>query len=147
MRKLDGKSCPGQVFCTSNRKEGEIAGVKGRAQGYTLQNHCHNEEVTPFGHLKEGCRFFDTKPENVPQNLLGAIQTAEEFRELKELNLLPKLHQITGFEFECYRTAENASRVIEAEAMEEASNGTQSKGMEKIGDSPTIDSAFGAWDK
>lgn len=103
--------------------------------------------MTPQNRLKEGCPFFDTKPENVPKKLLGAIQTAEEFRENKELGLLePTLVKITAFEYECYKTAEAASRLIEAEEAEEAMRTGGSSGVEKIGDSPpTVDSAFGNW--
>lgn len=146
MRKLEGKCCPGEAVCTSNRKDGEIAGVRGRSQGYTLQNHCHNEEVTPFNGLKEPCPFFDTKPENIPHRIIGAVQTAEEYRELKELGLLKNdLGSLTAFEYECYRTAEAASRLVESEAIKDARSGNG--GEEKIGNAPPEESAFGNWEK
>jgi hypothetical protein len=154
LRKLDGKSCPGEAVCTSDRKNGQVAGVHGRSQGYTLKNHCHNAEVTPFNGLKEPCPFFDTKPENVPANLLGAIQTAEEFKELKMLGLLePNLDKITAFEYTCYAAAEYAANTIEAEEidrMNKESKKADQAGVEKFGANPTVpvtDSAFGSWEE
>lgn len=143
------------MVCTSDRKEGEIAGVRGRSQGYTLKNHCHNEEVTPFNGLKEPCHFFDTKPENVPENLVGAIQVAEEFKELKMLGLLPRFEKVTAFEYECYRAAEYASATIEAEAIEEMNQQAKkgATGKEKIGMQQDIlnvtppDSPFANWEE
>ncbi len=155
MHRLKGKSCPGEAVCTTDRKNGEIAGVRGRSQGYTLKNHCHDKEATPTNGLKENCPFFDTKPENVPQKLLGAIQVAEEFKELKMLGMLPSLETITAFEYVCFRAAEYASNTIEAETIEEMNNSASSTpgSAEKFGSSTAIpsssteDSPFDNWEK
>lgn len=82
-------------------------------------------------------------------NIIGAIRTAEEQRELKELGLLkPDLECLTAFEFECYRIAEAASRTIEAEAMQEANSNNGNGTPEKIGGAvPIAESAFGDWEK
>jgi hypothetical protein len=104
--------------------------------------------------LKEPCPFFDTKPENVPDNLVGAIQVAEEFKELKMLGLLPAFEKVTAFEYECFRAAEYASATIEAEAIEEMNDKAKkgAKKPEKIGMSkdipnkPPKDSPFGNWE-
>ncbi len=82
-------------------------------------------------------------------NIIGAIRTAEEQRELKELGLLkPDLECLSAFEFECYRIAEGAARTIESEALQEA-NANDGKGTpEKIGGAvPIQESAFGDWEK
>lgn len=94
--------------------------------------------------MEEGCPFFDTKPENVPKNLLGAIETAEEMRVLKRLELLPSLDKMTAYEFECYKAAEFAHDTIEAEEMEKAMEGTNNNPpqQEKFGSG---DSPFKDW--
>ena len=150
MHKLKGKSCPGEAICTSDRKDGEIAGVRGRSQGYTLKNHCHNgfdNEGNPLDMIsgfREPCPYFDTKPENTPRYLQGAISAAEELKEEKRLGLLkPDLSQLTAFEYVCFRAAEYASDTIEAEIMEEAqTNQGEVPPVEKFGQGGD---PFGNW--
>ena len=98
--------------------------------------------------LKEPCKRYDTKPENVPINLIGAINTAEELRELKELALLPALAKLTAYEFECYRIAEGASRTIEAEYYKEMSEQQKNSSNTSTFNGKETDSsqsAFGSW--
>lgn len=107
-----------------------------------------------FG-FKEPCPYFDTKPENVPRNLIGAIQTAEEFKEHKLLQVNINLDKITAFEYECYRIATYASTTVEAEETAEAikeSKKGQNAGAEKIGGNPVvpnrvIDDPFKKWEE
>lgn len=148
LRKLDGqRSCPGEHICTSDRKHGQIAGVKGRIDGRSLKNYCHDKEPTPFNGLLAGCPLYATKPENVPPHLFAAIEAAEELRELKELNLLPSINELTAWEVCCYRVAEGASRKIEAEAMQEATNksGNQTP-MGTLGEGEPDGGAFASWE-
>lgn len=86
----------------------------------------------------------------MPPRLIGAINTAEELRELKELGLLPGLDKISAFEFECFRIAEGAARTVEAEYYKEISSKSDGKnsGPDKFGgagDEPDSHSAFGSW--
>ncbi len=48
-----------------------------------------------------------------------AVNTAEEFRNYKELNLLPSLDVITAYEFMCLDTAERAVRKTQDELQKE----------------------------
>lgn len=81
-------------------------------------------------------------------NIIGAINTAEEYRELKELQLLePNLSKLTAFEFECYRIAEAAARTIEAEAVAETTANGGKGTPEKIGGALPEESAFSHWEK
>lgn len=88
----------------------------------------------------------------MPEKLVGAIQAAEEFKELKMLGLLPPLEKVTAFEYECYRAAEYAANTVEAEAMKEASTSSSgSASPEKIGNAiPSVgnvkDSPFAGWE-
>lgn len=80
--------------------------------------------------------------------MIGAINTAEELRELKELGLIPGLDKITAFEFECYRIAEGASRTVEAEYYKELSKkNDSSSGTTNFGEQgkEPENSAFGSW--
>lgn len=93
--------------------------------------------------LKSGCPLYDTKPENIPAILSSAIDVAEDLRELKALDMLPSLDDITAWEFCCYRTAERAVRKIEAERQDkdkETANPTPTE--QPPGDS----GAFGKWE-
>lgn len=86
--------------------------------------------------MKEKCPYFNTKPENVPTKLVGAIHTAEEFKEQKMLGLLaPDLSKLTAFEYECYKAAEYAANTVQAEetakAIKESESGAK-KGKEKF---------------
>lgn len=150
LRKLDGKTCPGQGRCTTDRTNGEIAGVHGRVQGRTLENYCHDKEATKENGLKHGCPLYNTKPENVPPSLIGAIEAAEELRELKELGLLPSINELTAWEVACFKAAEHASRKIEAEAIKEMnsnSSGNSSDRQTPLGEfgEQSADSVFKDW--
>lgn len=81
-----------------------------------------------MGGLLTGCPLYDTKPENTPPSLYAAIDTAEELRELKELGLLPTINELTAWEVCCYRVAEAASRLIEAEEWERLEEENRKKG-------------------
>lgn len=126
LRQLKGKVCPGESVCLNDKEKGEIAGPFGRAQKRTLENFCHDQTATPFNALHAGCLLYPTKPENTPPSLYAAIDTAEELRELKDLNLLPSINELTSWEVCAYRVAESASRLIEAEEIQK-SNKEQNK--------------------
>jgi len=138
---LKGDGCPGEHTCTTDTKKGVIAGLQGRTQGWTLENHCHKDRG------RGGCPLFDTKPENVPSSLYSAIDTAEDLRELKEINLLPTIEKLTSWEVCCYRVAEAATREVDAEEYAKREKDQQSG---SIGD-PSLgeldeDSVFSSWD-
>lgn len=124
-----------------------IAGVQGRVQKRTLKNFCHDKEPTKENGLHKGCPLYDTKPENTPAYLYPAIEAAEELRELKEIGLLPSIHELSAWEVCCYKVAEMASRVVEAEAMKEIT----SKGSDKqtpfgeLGQEQKEGGAFSDW--
>lgn len=148
MRKLEGKSCPGEHRCKTDKLNGEIGGIHGRVQGRTLENYCHNKEATKDNKLQQGCPLYDTKPENVPPSLIGAIEAAEELRELKELGLLPTINELTAWEVCAYRVAERASRKIESEALKESGDkGSSSKQNTPLGEAGLEgeDSVFKDW--
>jgi hypothetical protein len=150
-RKNNGKSCPGEKVCTSDALIGQIAGLHGKTEGRTLQNFCHKELPTKENNLKQGCPFYDTKPENVPESLLGAIETAELLRKYKTRGCLPPIEDLTAWEFCCYDVAEDASDAVQNEAANADSGNTESVvgketpmgefGKEKIG------GAFSHWGK
>lgn len=124
-KKLDGKSCPGEYVCTQT-EEGEIACNLGQREGRTLENYCHNIKASKDNGLKNGCPLYDTKPENTPASLLGAIDTAETLRNYKKLGVLPTLKELTAWEFATLSIAEMASDIVEAETVKEAADSTSS---------------------
>lgn len=123
-RVLDGKSCPGEKFCTTDETKGEIAGPFGRREGRTLENYCHKEQPTLTNGLKQGCPLYDTKPENTPPGLIGAIEAAETLRRYKQRGCLPSIDEMSAWEFCCFDTAEEASDKVEAEMLKESSTGS-----------------------
>lgn len=118
MQKAGKERCPGEETCTTDRLRGVIA----RAPGRTLQNYCHDKPG--------GCPLFATKPQPVPLHLSAAIETAEEMRRDKELNLLPPLTEMPVRSYVCYRAADEAARRVQDEAIEEmnANNGNNNNG-------------------
>jgi hypothetical protein len=126
-RKLDGRSCPGEHKCTTEGT-GEIGGFYGRKNERTLENYCHNQVPTPLNGLKSGCPLYETKPENVPPSLMGAIDAAETLRRYKQRGCLPHIEEMTAWEFCCFDTAEEASEKIESEAIKDASGDKKGSG-------------------
>jgi hypothetical protein len=106
--------------------------------------------------LKEPCPYFNTKPENVPVNLLGAIQAAEECKEEKMLGLLkPDLDSLSAFEYTCYKVAEYAANTVDSEetkkAIKASKDGNKSS-LEKFGNANPLpvrsdDDPFKNWEK
>lgn len=129
-KKNNGRSCPGEKVCTTDKIVGEIAGTYGTSQNRTLENYCHCELPTKENGLKQGCPFYDTKPENVPVGLTGAIQTAELHRKYKVRGCLPTIDEMTAWEFCCFDTAEEASDVVQNEALNESDNSGSVVGKE-----------------
>jgi hypothetical protein len=113
----------------------------------TLENYCHNKEATPSNGLKQGCPLYDTKPENVPPSLVGAIEAAESLRSYKANDCLPPITELTAWEYACFDIAENASRKIEAEAAKEATKQSASKQETPLGlaGQESSDSVFKDW--
>jgi hypothetical protein len=85
--------------------------------------------------------LYATKPEHITHSLQMAITVAEEFRELKELGLLPKLEDMTCYEFECYKSAERAVGKVQndkSREMEEQSKNGPTKTGRGVGDNSAI---------
>ncbi len=159
---MNGKSCPGEQFCTTNEDTGEIAGMHGRLEHRTLENYCHNKEATKSNGLKPGCPLYDTKPENVPVGIIGAIDAAESLRRYKKRGTLPPIDELTAWEYCCFDTAEEASDTIESEEAQKTIDGAGDpakpnaptkfgggKGMTPLGESGKIEEggAFSNWGK
>ena len=139
---MGAKPCPGERECTSNKFTGEIAGRHGQLQGRTLENYCHNTVATANNGLKQGCPLYDTKPENVPDVLVGAIDAAETLRRYKQRGCLPTINELTAWEYCCYDTAEEASDTVEAEEIEGETEGTSSSSTSAVGKQTSL-GAFG----
>jgi hypothetical protein len=119
---LKGHSCPGENVCSTDKFRGEIAGIHGKSQGRTFENYCHKEIPTKENGLKPGCPLFDTKPENTPPSLLGAIEAAETLRRYKTRGSLQPITELSAWEWCCFDTAEEVSDMLESEANIEALN-------------------------
>lgn len=127
MRESNGEVCPGEAQCTSDRTKGRIAGLEGRVQKRTLKNYCHNQTANKDNGLFTGCPLYDTKPENTPATLYGAIEAAEILRGYKQRGVLPPITEMTAWEYSCFETAEEASDLIESEQAKKL-QGNQSNG-------------------
>jgi hypothetical protein len=155
--KTKGLSCPGELYCLSKTPDNpdadpevmkklesvKINGAYGRIQGRTFENYCHNKPHNKENRLLQGCLLYPTKPDLITSTLQVAIDVAEYFRELKELNLLPKLEDMSCYEFSCFRAAERATRKVQADKMQEMEDEREGKTKQKIGQGQTEESAFG----
>lgn len=130
--------CPGEKTCISDPFKGRIASLEGKREGRTLENYCHNKVATASNGLKQGCPLYDTKPENTPSKLLGAIEAAELLRRYKLRGLLPPITELTAWEYCCFDVAEEAADKIEAEALRESTDSSSSSSTNKIGGKGTI---------
>jgi hypothetical protein len=99
-----------------------VGGKYGQLRKRTLSNYCHNHEVTAklavelgIPNLQTGCPLFETKSDGLPEDLAHAIDTAEQFREFKELGINLELEDIGAYEFSCYSAADRAVRKINNE--------------------------------
>lgn len=144
VRNLDGKSCPGEEKCLSNKVYGQIGGVHGRVQGRTLENYCHDAEPNKENGLHKGCPLYPTKPESTPPSLYAAIDTAETLRRYKQRGCLPSIHELTAWEFCCFDTAEEASDKIDAEFAPGADKNSKETPLGISGEEGE-DSAFSNW--
>lgn len=147
-RELDNRSCPGQSFCTTNIK-GEIASPQGKVRHRTLENFCHDKPATVQNGLQQGCPLYPTKPENVRQELIPLIGLAEDLRVYKKRGALLDIEKLGCIEWTAFSAAEDASDVVEAEAMEEATNKGGSSDtvgkmspMGRMGESDPVESAM-----
>jgi hypothetical protein len=104
-----------------------------------LENYCHNKQPNPRNGLLTGCMLYPTKAEHMTPSLQIAIDTAEYFRELKELWLLPSLDDMTAFEFECYKAAERASRKVQNDKIREMEEKDKKPSKLGQGDQSAID--------
>jgi len=112
----------------------------------TLENYCHNEVITAKSKCSDGsrklqgCPLFGTKSDNIGESLAHSVDTAEQFRNFKELGLLPPLTQISAYEFTCLDAAERAVRRITDEqnkkAMKSDKKRNQSELPSGIGERP-----------
>jgi hypothetical protein len=124
-----------------------VGGKYGQMKKRTLSNYCHNEIVTiqnaklPDGSMRlSGCPLYETK-DNMSESLEHSVSTAEQFRNFKELGLLPVLDEITAYEFTCFDAAERAVRKINneiskkqaKEASKKAANQDQQQDPRKTG--------------
>lgn len=133
MEKTKGLSCPGEAKCLLGKESKPldtliIGGAYGQLRKRTLENYCHKEVATAKNGLQQGCPLFDTKSDNMSEALTHSVDTAEQFRNFKELGLLPSLNEISAYEFVCYDTAERAVRKI---------NDEQQKAANKKSSAPT----------
>lgn len=80
-----------------------------------MENYCHNQVATAANKLQQGCPLFETKSDNVGEAVAHSIETAEQFRNFKELGLLPSLNEISAYEYTCFDAAERAVRQVNAE--------------------------------
>lgn len=131
--KLDGATCPGEEICTTDLRRGIIV----RDASRTLDNYCHGFETKEtdtelddlpkkFRRIYPGCKLYATKPENVPLEIAAAVDTAEDLKELNNINLLPTIDQLTAWEVCCYRVAVRAANKVDNEkyATDKANSGT-----------------------
>lgn len=105
-----------------------IGGRYGRMKKRTLENYCHNMVVTKKNwkcsdgsDRQQGCFLYETKSDNLSEGVAHSIDTAEQFRNFRELGLLPTLDQISAYEFTCLDSAERAVRKINDEISKKAS--------------------------
>ncbi len=131
LEKTDGLSCPGEAQCLKFKDEElpsdpienlTIGSKYGRMKRRTLENYCHNMVVTrenwkcsDGSNRLQGCFLYETKSDNLSEAMQHSLETAEQFRNFKELGLLPSLVEISAYEFTCLDAAEKAVRTINAE--------------------------------
>ena len=106
-----------------------IGSKYGRMKKRTLENYCHNQIVTAKtarcsdgSNRQAGCPLYETKPDNLTESLAHSVDTAEQFRNFKELGLLPTLDKISAYEFICFDNAERAVRKINDEISKESTD-------------------------
>ncbi len=138
---LGNRTCMGEAVCTTDPVKGMIATPHAKRQGWTLENYCHNKPSNIKEGIIQGCPLFPTKPDNVPQNLLWAIELAEQLRKYKKRGYEEVFNQeLTAVEFACFDAAEEAAEEIQSEAMEEVTNKNKPKGVQTpLGTSGEID--------
>jgi hypothetical protein len=148
--KTDGLSCPGEAKCLefkdndvpTDAVESMTIGCKyGRMKGRTLENYCHNQVVTiknsrlPDGSNRlAGCPLYETKSDNLSEALAHSIETAEQFRNFRELNLLPPLTEISVYEFTCFDAAERAVRKVNDEITKRANESDKKPDLSGTGE-------------
>lgn len=105
-----------------------MGGKYGKMRGRTLENYCHNQVVEAKNarcsdgtNRQPGCFLFETKSDNLSESLAHSIDTAEQFRNFRELGLLPSLKEISAYEFTCFDAAERSVRKVNDEASKKAS--------------------------
>lgn len=96
-----------------------IGSQYGKLRKRSLENYCHNKVATAKNRLQQGCFLYETK-DNFTPSLAHSIETAEQFRNFKELGLLPTLTEISAYEFTCFDAAEAAVRKINNEITKKA---------------------------
>jgi hypothetical protein len=85
----------------------------------TLENYCHDKELSVANRVQEKCPLFKTKTERLTETLSHGIGVAEEFRKYKRLGLLPPLDEMTAYEFMCLDTSDSAIEEAQAEIQKE----------------------------